>query len=100
MTVLDDRPEQFSWATTPPNFLGPWAHAAHASATVVTRFDYGGVCTWMHVSVGEMLLFVATHMSGKKGAGETIKAGLTKVGVIDEDKLAWSFMRVRAGDDM
>lgn len=100
MTVLDDRPEMFSWATRVPNILGPWAHAAHASATSVSRVEYGGVCTWLHISVGEVLCFIASPQNKRKGVGELFKAGLTNGGVVDEENLLWSCLHVRAGNDL
>ncbi|KLO04351.1 hypothetical protein SCHPADRAFT_947765 [Schizopora paradoxa] len=100
MTVLDDRPESFSWATPVPSILGIWAHMSHVSAVTVTRHDHGGVCTWLHVAVGELLCFVASERKGNKGAGALFMAGLTPGGVVDEDLLFWTCLRVSAGCDL
>ncbi|KLO07945.1 hypothetical protein SCHPADRAFT_894232 [Schizopora paradoxa] len=100
MTVLDDRPESFSWATPVPSILGIWAHMSHVSAVTVTRHDHGGVCTWLHVAVGELLCFVASERKGNKGAGALFMAGLTPGGVVDEDLLYWTCLRVSAGNDL
>ncbi len=109
MTVLDDRPEEFSWATKVPAILGPWAQAAHSSATSVSHIDYGGMGTWMHISVGEKLCFIGSGKKGSegtrkargvKGAGETLKASLTTAGVFDDGKLHWSPEHLLKGDDL
>lgn len=73
---------------------------SHVAAVTVTRHDHGGVCTWLHVAVGELLCFVASDPQERIGAGPLFMAGLTPGGVIDEDRLLWTCLQVSAGSDL
>ncbi len=75
--------------------------AMHSSATTVTHMDAAGLCTWVHIPVGEKLWFVGNHnIGGHKSAGDTLQQSLGKTGIFMDAKLEWTCIPLKAGDDL
>lgn len=97
MNLDDDRPVNHSWVSKTPGGWRAWALAAHASATSPTHIDCAGLCTWLHICVGEKLWFVGYVDGDVDGI---MKNACKTDGFFDEKKLKWRCVHLEQGDDL
>ena len=74
----------------------------HPSAATVPLVAPGGLCTWLHLAVGEQLVFVGYRQKGEglEGAGETLVGSLGENGGLSAESLEWNCFWMKEGDDL
>lgn len=100
MCLDDDRPGDHRWRTKTPSGWRYWALAAHTPATTQPHVDCAGLCTWVHIPVGEKLWIIGSLPEPQSSVTEVMKVSLNKKGNIDERFLHWDCAHLQAGDEL